>query len=154
MFREMRRTDKKLTQEESIEILINGEYATLATVSENGYPSIVPLNYVYINDAIYFHCAKEGQKLDNITYNEKVCVSIVSKSQVVPEEFSTNYKSVVVYGIAKEIYNKQKEEALIELVNKYSKGYIKEGREIINRLQDKTTIIKIEITHITGKGTK
>ena len=67
MKREMRRKDRLLTEKEAREILSEGEYGVLSTMGENGYPYGVPVNYVYLNDNIYFHCAADvGPKLENI----------------------------------------------------------------------------------------
>ncbi len=66
MFKEMRKKDREVLGEDIEKILTNGEYGVLATVGENGYPYTVPLSYVYQDNSIYFHCAKEGHKLDNI----------------------------------------------------------------------------------------
>ncbi|MFL0197848.1 pyridoxamine 5'-phosphate oxidase family protein [Clostridium sp. WILCCON 0269] len=73
-----------------MEILINGEYGVLATNGEDGYNYATALNYVYINDKIYFHCATEGHKLDNIKVNNKVSFCVVGKTQVVPNKFTSN----------------------------------------------------------------
>lgn len=64
MFYEMRRKDRLLTEKEAKEILSEGEYGVLSTIGEDGYPYGVPVNYVYLNDSIYFHCAADvGHKL-------------------------------------------------------------------------------------------
>ncbi|NLB53024.1 MAG: hypothetical protein GX808_08820 [Syntrophomonadaceae bacterium] len=62
----------ELTNTEAIELLKAGEYGVLSSVSENGYAYGVPLNYVYFDNSIYFHCAAEGRKLDDIKKNDKV----------------------------------------------------------------------------------
>jgi len=72
MFKEMRRIDRMLSIEESKDILKNCEYGVLSSISDNGYPYGVPLSYVYFDDAIYFHSAREGHKIENIK-NRKKC---------------------------------------------------------------------------------
>ena len=69
MFSEIRRKEKKLSDEETIEILKTGEEGVLATTGKDNYPYAVPLNYAYHNNSIYFHCATSGHKIDNINYN-------------------------------------------------------------------------------------
>ena len=57
MFREMRRKEKQLGKEMVEDILKKGEYGTLATIGENGYPYALPLSYDYFDGKIYFHGA-------------------------------------------------------------------------------------------------
>ena len=152
MFRKLRRSEKEIKNTEAIEILRNCEYGILSTTSENGYAYGVPLNYVYINDSIYFHCATEGYKLDNIKNNDKVSFCVVGQTAILPDEFSTKYESVILFGRANEAFDDEKEEALLELIKKYSKDHIEEGKEHIKRASSKTKVIKVTVEHISGKG--
>ncbi|GLC28773.1 pyridoxamine 5'-phosphate oxidase family protein [Clostridium omnivorum] len=152
MFREMRKKQREITEEESIEILNNGEYGILATIGENGYTYATPLSYVYYNDAIYFHCAVEGSKLDNIKYNEKVSFCVVGKTKVLPDKFSTEYESAIVFGRATIIEKEEKIEILTALIEKYSPDFKKEGLEYIERAAGATSVVKIGIDRITGKA--
>lgn len=68
----MRKKDRAIDITEALEILNKGEYGILSIITNEGYPYGVPLNYVYIDNCIYFHCAIEGQKLDSIKSNNKV----------------------------------------------------------------------------------
>lgn len=154
MFREMRRKDKQLTMEESIEILRNNEIGVLSTICENGYPYGVPLNYVYYNNSIYFHCAKIGQKLDNIKSCDKVSFCVYCDVELLPDKFDTNYKSVILFGKAIEINELEKEEALLKLIKKYSSKFIEEGKNYIEKAKGTALVYKINIEHITGKAQK
>ena len=151
MFSTMRRKDREVTGSMIEEILLQGEFGTLATISENGYPYTVPLSYVYYDKAIFFHCAKQGHKLNNIQHNNKVSFSIVTDVNLLPSEFVTNYKSVIAFGEASEVTGDGKEDALRKLIEKYSADFIREGNDCIQRAQDSTTVIKIDIHHLTGK---
>ena len=152
MIREMRRKDRKLKNDEAIEILNNNTYGVLSTVSENGYPYGVPINYIYINGSIYFHCAIEGHKLDNIKNNDKVSFCVVGQTQIIPDKFSTKYESVIVFGRAIEVSDDEKNMALLETLNKYSPDYIEQGKEYIQKASKATKVIKINIEHISGKA--
>ncbi len=154
MFREMRRKDRQLTVEESIEILLKGETGYLSTISANGYPYTVPLNYIFFNDCIYFHCAKEGHKIDNIVECNKVSFCVARDIENLPEEFSTNYKSVILFGRAKEVIETEKSEALLEIIKKYSNQFVKKGIDHIEQAKGSTSVFKINIEHMTGKARK
>lgn len=152
MFREMRRKDRALSEERVEEILENGEYGVLGTLSEDGYPYVVPLSYVYKKDRIYFHCATSGLKLDSIQRMNKVSFTVVSHVETLPAEFSTKYQSVVVFGTAEIIHGEEKYAALSDLISKYSADFIAEGREYIEKAKDHTAVVALSIQHRTGKG--
>ncbi len=152
MFKEMRKKDREVLGEDIEKILTNGEYGVLATVGENGYPYTVPLSYVYQDNSIYFHCAKEGHKLDNIEKNHKVSFCVVTDTEVLPGKFSTNYKSIIAFGEAKELTGVLKRDILFKFIEKYSQSFIEEGKRYIERAQDSAKIVEIKIEHITGKS--
>lgn len=151
MFKEMRRKNRSLDTEQALEILERGVYGVLSTAGENGYAYGVPVNYVYQNGSIYFHSAREGNKLDNIRYCDKVSFCVVGDAKPIPEKFSCLYESVITFGKAVEVQGAEKEEALLALVQKYSAEYREAGAEYIKRAADKTGVIKITIEHLTGK---
>ncbi|MCR1949820.1 pyridoxamine 5'-phosphate oxidase family protein [Clostridium sp. DSM 100503] len=152
MFKEIRRKDRKIETSEAIDILKKCEYGILSTVDENGYPYGVPLSYVYANNAIYFHSAVEGHKLENIKNNDKVSFCVVGQTDLLPDKFSTKYESVIIFGRAKELFQDEKNEAFLELINKYSKDYIEKGKGYIKNASAKTKVIKLSIDYISGKA--
>ncbi len=154
MFREMRRKDREIKRDEAIEILKNSDYGILSTWSQNGYPYGVSISYTYINGSIYFHCAVEGHKLDNIKNNDKVSFCVVGQTKTLPDVFSVKYESVIVFGRAVEVYGNEKNMALLEILNKYSPDYIEQGQEYIQKSNEDTKVIKINVEHISGKARK
>ncbi|MBU3154964.1 pyridoxamine 5'-phosphate oxidase family protein [Clostridium estertheticum] len=152
MFREMRRKDRELKNDEVIEILKNNSCGILSTISENGYPYGVPISYIFSNDSIYFHGAIKGHKLDNILNNDKVSFCVVGKTCVLPDEFSTKYESIIVFGRASEVFDDEKNMALLETLSKYSPDFIEQGKEYIKRASKATRVIKICIEHSSGKA--
>lgn len=154
MFREMRKIERKLSSEETIKIIEKGEYGVLSLQGNNDYPYSVPLSYVYHNNKIYFHCAMEGNKLDCIENYSRVCFCVVGNTIVLPEKFSTKYESVIIFGQAKEVYEDEKKEALIKIIEKYSKEYRSQGLIYIEKAISRTKVMAIEIEHMTGKARK
>lgn len=154
MFKTMRKSAREIFGEEIIDILHKGEYGVLATTGDNGYAYATPLSYVYFNDCIYFHCAVEGNKLENIKYNEKVSFCVVGKTKVLPAGFSTEYESVIAYGKASLIQGEEKKEALLAIADKYSPEFKKEGLLYIDRAIDKTCVVKIKIDKLSGKASR
>jgi uncharacterized protein len=73
----MRRKQCEVTDPEKIrEILTRCTVGRLATSGRDGYPYITPVNYVYHNESIYFHCAHKGEKIDNILEDNRVCFEV------------------------------------------------------------------------------
>ena len=154
MFREMRRKDREIKNDEAVEILKNSDYGILSTISQNGYPYGVPISYSYINGSIYFHCAAEGHKLDNIKNNDKVSFCVVGQTKTLPDKFSVKYESVIVFGRAIEVFDDEKNMALLEILNKYSPDFTKQGLEYIKKSNEDTKVIRINVEHISGKARK
>lgn len=152
MFREMRRKDRELKNDEVIEILKNSDYGILSTISQNGYPYGVPVSFIFFNNSIYFHGATEGHKLDNILNNSKVSFCVVGQTCILPDKFSTKYESVIVFGMAVEVFDDERNIAFLEILNKYSPDYIEKGKEYIKNASKATKVIKISIEHISGKA--
>jgi nitroimidazol reductase NimA-like FMN-containing flavoprotein (pyridoxamine 5'-phosphate oxidase superfamily) len=152
MFREIRRQDRKIDNEQAAAILEAGQYGVLSTTGSNGYAYGVPLSYVYSNGIIYFHCAPEGQKLDNIEHNNKVSFCVVGATELLPAMFSTNYESVIIFGKASEVFDDEKQAALEAIIKKYSPGFMEKGMKYISASSGKAKVIKIEIEHMSGKS--
>ena len=89
MFREMRRKKQLLSDEVSREILERNTSGVLSLMGDEGYPYGVPLSYVLVGDKIFFHCAKEGHKIDAIRNCEKASFCVIDQDQIVSEEYTT-----------------------------------------------------------------
>jgi nitroimidazol reductase NimA-like FMN-containing flavoprotein (pyridoxamine 5'-phosphate oxidase superfamily) len=150
--KELRRKDRATTEEEAIALLNKAEYGVLSTVTENGEPYGVPLNFCVIDHCIYFHCAVEGQKIDNIKQNKSVSFCAVGNTEIMPDKFGTKYESVIVSGEAEEVFDMNKQLALEGLLHKYSPEFIDKGIKYIEDLIEKTRVFKITINKLTGKA--
>lgn len=152
MFRGMRRKKQLLPKESAEDILKNGLTGVLAVLGDDEYPYAVPLNYVYENGKIYFHCARSGHKLDAIRKHNKVSFCVIDKDQIVPEIFATNYRSAIAFGKAKEVENDAEKISIMRLLNnKYAPGLFDEGEREIQKDWNILTVIRIEVEHLTGK---
>ncbi|MBN2604601.1 MAG: pyridoxamine 5'-phosphate oxidase family protein [Bacilli bacterium] len=149
MFPQMRRIKNQMEQAKAVDILTNSEMGVLGTISDNGYPYTVPVNYVYINHKIYFHSAFTGHKISNIQQNNKVSFTVVSSSHIVEEEFTTKYESVIVFGRAKIIDPNQ--DILFALIEKYSPHFLDSGKQYVKKEFSTASIVEIEIDYMSGK---
>lgn len=148
----MRRFKQALSQAENITILKQKTHGILALCDEKSFPYTVPLNYVYLNDKIYFHCATVGCKLDIIHQNNKASFCVIDQDAVIPEKFTTAYSSVIASGTIKAITDeKDKQIILEEFIRKFSADYFTEGLEEIKIYMNRTCILELTIEELTGK---
>ncbi|MCG6535058.1 MAG: pyridoxamine 5'-phosphate oxidase family protein [Syntrophales bacterium LBB04] len=154
MHRNVRRKDREIEVGLATLLLAEGEYGVLSTVGADGQAYGVPLNYVYKNNYLYFHCALEGHKLENIKADNKVSFCVVGRTKVLSDQFSTQYESAIACGTASEVQGDERHEALYHFVEKYSPEFLEEGKKAIAKFNDKTRVIKITINHLTGKARK
>jgi len=133
----------------------------IASIDENGFPQIIPMNFVFLNDAIYMHSHTKGEKLDNIKRNEKVGFEVDRELEFLPSYFEdpkdasladTLYISVVVKGICSIVEDRnEKTLALNGLMKKYQPegGYDPLKPEM--QAVDEVAIIKVEPDSFRGK---
>lgn len=154
MFREMRRKGQQLTDAECVDILERNSSGVLAVSGDNGYPYAVPLSYVYDNGILYFHCAKSGHKLDAIESCDKVSFCVIDQDHVVSQEYTTYFRSVILFGRASVIDQEAEIRSAIEkLALKYYPDDSKEHRDAaIDREFEAMSMVKIQIEHMTGKA--
>ena len=155
MTKPIRREDRRLDETAAMALLNRGEYGILSTADHLNRPYGIPVNYVVMEGQIFFHCATEGHKLENITDNRGVSFCVVGKTEVLPEKFSTRYESVIVSGEAEVVVDPiMKKNALGALVAKYAPDNIAAGEAYIEKLMDQTTVVRVSIDHLSGKSRK
>ncbi|MDE6417245.1 MAG: pyridoxamine 5'-phosphate oxidase family protein [Duncaniella sp.] len=150
MMRKMRRFRQELPREEALQILISGRECVMALDGDDGYPYAVPVNYVYDGEHIYIHSAAAGHKIDALRRNPRLSLCVIEKGDIVPGEFTTYFRSVIVFGRARIILdNDGKIMPLRKLCEKYC-GDLDPSAEI-DRFLNVVAIIEIEIDAVTGK---
>lgn len=133
----------------------------IASIDQNGYPQVIPMNFVYTNDSIYMHSHPFGEKLDNIRRKPDVGFEVDQHVCFLPSYYfhptdasqaDTLYISVVIKGKATIVEdNKEKALALNALMEKYQK----EGR--YERLDEhmpsvhEVAVIKVVPVDMKGK---
>jgi len=149
------------SKEKIIEFLSSQQTGRISSIDENGFPQIIPMNFVFINDAVYIHSHIRGEKLDNIRRNQKVGFEVDKSLEFLPSYFSdptdasladTLYISVVIKGNASIVSDKEeKTNALNGLMKKYQPegGYepIKPDMDVLKEVE----VIKIIPESLRGK---
>src|SRR3989304_4850449 len=70
----MRRSEKEIKDKTVIiDVLNRCHIGRLGTIGKGGYPMVKPLNFTYNEGKIYFHTATEGEKIDDIKRESRVC---------------------------------------------------------------------------------
>jgi uncharacterized protein len=149
------------SKEKIIEFLNQQETGRVSSIDKEGFPQIIPMNFVYANDAVYMHSHPRGEKLENIIKNPKVGFEVDQSLEFLPSYFSsptdasqadTLYISVVIKGKASLVSDpKEKADALNELMKKYQPegGYEKLTHHM--PVVEEVAIIKIVPVSIRGK---
>jgi nitroimidazol reductase NimA-like FMN-containing flavoprotein (pyridoxamine 5'-phosphate oxidase superfamily) len=149
----MRRSDKKIESKNDLaELLRNGELCHLAMV-DGDKPYVVPLNYGYLDGALYFHSAPEGRKIDILRENPQVCFCVVADHQLIEGvkgcSWSARYQSVIGTGKAVIITDSsEKAEGLKILMAQYSEREY----EFSDVELEGVVVIRVEIEEMSGKG--
>ncbi len=150
-FPAMRRRDRQLPEDAAIRILEEGEYGVLATCGEDDWPYGVPLSYVYHEGKLYFHGAKTGRKLDNLCFCDKASFTVVGRTHVLQEIYSTAYESVIAFGRVRPVEEEHRVEALVLLAEKYCYDNLEKARPYAEKSLSHVGVYCMEILHITGK---
>ena len=153
MFPAMRRKKQLLSQEETAAVLARGSSGVLALAGENGYPYAVPLSYVYDGGRLYFHCARSGHKLDAIRRCEKASFCVIDQDQIVPEEYTSYFRSVIAFGRARILEDEGEKRAAIEkLALKYAPdSTVEDRKQVIQKEWEPLCMLEMELDHVTGK---
>jgi hypothetical protein len=143
-FREIRRGDRALSEEQAREILARAEHGVLATVGADGWPYAVPVNHVLAGDVLYIHCATEGHKLENVAHEERVSFCAVASARVLPAKLSTLYEVVTDPT--------EKLRGLELLAVRFCGALTPEAEKAIAASGTRTAVVRIRIERIAGKA--
>ena len=124
----MRRTDRQMPLERSMELLASGEYGVLSVVDGDGLPYGIPLNYYFSREdnAIYFHTAKEGRKMDLIRQNGYAAFEMDAGYRLQGGEQACDYtaafRSVIGEGSVREVTDPEEKKAGLTAILRQSTG--------------------------------
>jgi nitroimidazol reductase NimA-like FMN-containing flavoprotein (pyridoxamine 5'-phosphate oxidase superfamily) len=149
------------SKDKIIEFLNSRPAGRVASIDKNGYPQVIPMNFVYYDGVIYMHSHPFGEKLDNIRRNPNVGFEVDQHICFLPSYYfhptdasqaDTLYISVVIKGKAHIVYdNKEKASALNALMEKYQKEGRYEALDANMPSVHEVAIIKVMPTEMRGK---
>lgn len=150
----MAKIEQFLSESDALAIVASAEYGVLSTVGADGDPYGVPINYVYVPDerALFFHCLRRGRKLDNIAANPRVSLVAVGEETLVPERFTTRYRSAMVFGVASVVEDDDERYLrLVQLNEALAPEHRDRYDEVITKYLPKVAIVRVDIERVSGK---
>ena len=134
-------------------MLDRGPPGVLAVHGDDGYPYTVPLSYAYEDGKLWFHCARTGHKLDAILRDPKVTFCVVDRDQVVPLEYTTYFRSVILFGKARVLEDPAEvRTALEKLALRYAPEDSDAHREaILEKELPAVVVVEVAVEHLSGK---
>ena len=151
----MRRRDKEIKDKKTIQWILKEALVCRIALCQDNKPYIIPMNFGFKDKCLYLHSAAEGRKIDILKENKNICFEMDIKTQIVKSEnacsWGMKYYSVIGSGKALFIEDKSEKKKILDIImQKYSENDTK-SFEYSKSALDKTTVIKVEITEITGK---
>lgn len=152
----MRRNDRAQGRDFSLALIDRCTHGVMALSTGEAVPYCLPLSFVRVGDELYFHCAREGRKVDLLRRFPQVCVTFVGNDQpafVPPAMYTTYFQSAIVTGTACEITDpSEKTEALRALCQKVTPEHMEGFAAAMEKSLAVTAVWKIHIEEIAGKA--
>ena len=156
MFRPMRRSRQALGIDACKEVLSRGTSGVLALLGDGDWPYAVPMSYAFDGEKLYFHCAREGHKLDAIRREARASFCVVDRDEVVPAEYTTYFRSAIAFGRVRVIEDEAQKRAAIELLARryFPEDSAENRRRAIEREWAGLCMLEMDIEHMSGKEAK
>ena len=153
----MRRNDRAQSLEFSLALIDRCSHGVAAFADETGIPYCVPLSLVRIGRALYFHCAKEGKKLELLRRNNRVCITFVGNDcpAFVDHYYTTYFESVIVTGRAFELTSSEEKILALRRLCELRTPDGMTGNHFDDAISDslsRTAVFRIDMDEITGKA--
>lgn len=150
MLKKMRRFKQQLDFETCKAILKRQKQGVLSLIDQDGDPYAVPINYLYYQDKIYFHSAKQGHKIEALKLHPKASFCVIDKDEIVPEKLTTYFRSVICLG---HIYPIENQEAIIKPFSRAFNPTISDEDidKEFKQFQSQLMILEMTIDQISGK---
>jgi len=137
-------------------ILKKAKYMVLALCKEN-QPYAVSLSYGYdaLRNAVYFHCAEEGMKMDFILCNPQVCATVIEDHGYAQDDCTQNYRSLVLWGKLRKVEETDEKKHAFKVMFRHLEG---ENEAMSARMLNEEDavvgvgVLRLDIEQIDAKG--
>jgi uncharacterized protein len=148
----MRRNEKEITDRGELDAIIRQAHVCRVALVDGDRPYLVPMNFGYLGDRIYFHCAAAGKKMEILRRNNNVCFSFDIDLELRPGkeacQWGMRYRSVIGFGTAVLVEDmEEKRIGLAAIMHQYAEGEFSFPEEAVRG----TVIIRVDIESMTGK---
>ncbi len=151
--RQMVKIKRQLSSEATEELMLRGNHGTLSVNGDDGYPYGVPINYVYVDGAIYCHSAGKGYKVDCIKRDSKVCFSSTVSEEIVEKETTAKFESFIAFGKASFVDDAdEKRKVMTAFVDRLTPNEIATGMAYLEKVFASVNLIKVTIEDVKGKA--
>ena len=152
----MRRTDKEITDQELISRVIQNAQVCRLGLARDNIPYILPVSFGYDGEAIYFHTAKEGRKIEFLTAKNRLCFEFEHDVRVItndsnPCKWTFSFQSVIGYGYVQELTEIPSK---IDGLNKVMRHYSGRDWTFSEENFEAIKVWRITIESLTGKQSK
>lgn len=158
----VRLKDLECNDEKKINKFLEAAKTGFLGLTDGMMPYVIPLNFVWMNESIYFHGASEGRKITCMEKNSNVCFTVSENlgtmTHPVPAKTDTAYMSVIIFGKAEKVVSLDESvEAMQLMLNKYVPGYYDTPlssthlEKYRSSLGSKTAVFKIKAEHVSSK---
>lgn len=148
----MQRKDKEVTDQKAIEEIINKAQVCRLSVAYENMSYIVPMNFGYANQTLYFHSAREGLKLSILRENPQACFEMDIDTKIIPNElacrWTMRYQSVIGFGEVEFIDELDAKRAGMQIIMQH---YTDEKAAIEDASLSGVTLFKLKINKMMGK---
>ncbi|HEY3094832.1 MAG TPA: pyridoxamine 5'-phosphate oxidase family protein [Nitrososphaera sp.] len=149
------------SKQKMIDFLNSQPAGRVASIDKDGYPQVIPMNFVYFDGTIYMHSHPFGEKLGNIRRNPNIGFEVDQHICFLPSYYfhptdasqaDTLYISVVIKGRADIVDDREeKARALNALMEKYQKEGRYQALDAEMPVVEEVAIIKVTPTDMRGK---
>ena len=150
VFRKMRRIRQQLPEQECLEVLGSVPRGVLAVLGDDDYPYALPIDFVYEDGSIFFHCAKVGHKIDAISRHDKASFCVMDEGYRKEGEWALNIRSVIAFGRVSIV---EDEERAIDKCRKLALRFTtpEEAEAEIEKARKAVRVLELKVEHMTGK---
>jgi nitroimidazol reductase NimA-like FMN-containing flavoprotein (pyridoxamine 5'-phosphate oxidase superfamily) len=146
----------QLTEERCAALLERARSGTVAVLDAQGYPYAVPVHFVFTEGKVYFHGLAEGEKVDAIRADSRICFTAYEMGELVRKpdakymcNVNTEYESVIIRGRGVLLEEERRPGILKKIVEKYVLDMA--GMPMPERNVVRTAVVEIAPERITGK---
>jgi len=156
MFRELARKNKEISEAECVKLLKEETRGVLSVLGDDDYPYGMPMNHFYNEEdgCIYFHCGKNGHRLDAIQKHDKVSFCVYDKGIATDGDWALHVNSVIVFGKLEVIDDL---ETITDISAKLSHKFTQDEMYIQKEIElyaKETLLLKLKPEHMCGKRVK